>query len=52
MKRRKDPPRPDEQPSGTCDWGFCDEEAVAWRVWGRGAHVMWIPVCRDHQEPR
>lgn len=35
-------------PHGTCDWGGCDEEAVAWRWWREGGE--WLPVCERHAE--
>lgn len=36
---------PDHDPPGTCDWGFCDLEATAWR-WS--SKHGWLPVCADH----
>jgi len=35
---------PDDDPWGTCDWGYCDSVATAWRwSWQHG----WLPVCGD-----
>ncbi len=43
-------------PPGTCDWGGCDEDAVAERFWpqvelatsGELRAGAWLPVCRTH----
>lgn len=44
--------RPATDPSGTCDWGGCDREAVKWRY---DPMFGWLPVCapcaRPVQEP-
>src|ERR1017187_4865620 len=40
---------PHEEPHGTCDWGYCDQEAAAWR-WS--AQHGWLPVCADHVDGR
>jgi hypothetical protein len=42
-----DPDRmPDGDPPGTCDWGYCDQPATAWR-WAE-EHGGWLPVCAEH----
>ena len=28
---------------GTCDWGDCENEAIAWRY---DPKINWLPVCR------
>jgi len=33
--------------SGTCDWGYCDNEAVAERATGDPC-MPWLPVCDRH----
>jgi hypothetical protein len=38
---------PDEEPYGTCDWGYCDEPATVWR-WSESLGE-WLPVCPDHE---
>lgn len=48
-RRIKLPPHSDDLPA-TCDWGFCNAEAVEWR-WADDLD-LWLPVCRDHQAPR
>jgi hypothetical protein len=41
---------PANDPSGTCDWGGCDERATRWR-WSL-AHG-WLPVCEEcFRKPR
>ena len=40
---------PHEEPHGTCDWGYCDQDAAAWR-WS--AQHGWLPVCADHVDGR
>lgn len=32
------------EPSGTCDWGGCDEVATRWR-WS--TRCGWLPVCEE-----
>lgn len=32
---------------GTCDWGHCDDEAIAERR-APGHERGWLPVCDDH----
>lgn len=42
---------PVEAPAGTCDWGWCDEEATGWRWWHverNSGHGAWLPVCEGH----
>jgi len=39
--------RPHEDPPGTCDWGHCNEEAVAWR---HSSSHGWLPVCEYHKD--
>jgi len=34
---------------GECDWGGCDQPAVAWRSDEIGA--QWLPVCAGHIQP-
>lgn len=41
-----EPPSDDDLP-GSCDWGFCDDEPVAWRWDDCGE--QWLPVCVGHQ---
>lgn len=42
-----DPDRvPDGDPPGTCDWGYCDQPATAWR-WAE-EQGGWLPVCAEH----
>jgi hypothetical protein len=36
-------------PCSGCDWGECSYPNVDWRWHPEGR--MWLPVCRDHQEP-
>jgi hypothetical protein len=38
--------RPECEPMGTCDWGGCDQEVIAWR-WSHEVRE-WLPVCRAH----
>jgi hypothetical protein len=40
------PEKPNWDAAGTCDWGWCEDEAVYWRFdldtnW-------WLPVCAGH----
>ncbi len=40
--------RPLREESGyTCDWGYCDEVAVAERLDDIN-HAEWLPVCAGH----
>lgn len=34
-------------PTGTCDWGHCDADAIVWR-WDR--RYGWLPACPAHAE--
>lgn len=40
-------PIPDEWPTGTCDWGDCNEPSIDWR-WAADLAV-WLPVCDRHK---
>lgn len=41
-------PRPPDPPMGTCDWGRCNREAIAWRY---DANLkIWLPVCPTHRD--
>lgn len=39
----------DDDDSGTCDWGGCDDEAVLAR---HDPAVGWLPVCGHHAYAR
>src|SRR5882724_546932 len=41
--------RPLIEDSGSCDWGGCDNEAVAERY--ATDLAMWLPVCQGHLGP-
>mgnify|MGYP000948600848 CR=1 FL=1 len=40
------PPKPDEPPTFTCDWGYCDAESVDSR-WAPDLKE-WLGVCAHH----
>lgn len=49
IARHDETRRPTASPwtlSGTCDWGECDHQSVAWR-WD--PEHGWLPVCNQHR---
>jgi len=45
------PTSPPWETFGTCDWGDCDDETVAWRYSGQRlgeSPLGWLPVCEKH----
>jgi hypothetical protein len=38
---------PPGRPHGTCDWGHCDADVVAWR-WDPDSR-RFLPVCEQHR---